>query len=175
MKIDFRPALMNDFDGCWRVIDEARDQMIASNRHQWTKLYPSKQDILSDINNGHAYVLTVDEKIAVYGAVMLNGEPHYNEIEGQWITSGNYYCIHRFATLPELQREGYAKIFLGKTNSLCEVEHVPSIKVDTNYDNIPMISLLSSMGFCICGQVSYGGRRGNRFVFEKITMLNEKE
>lgn len=100
MKIDFRPAFMKDFDECWRVINEAREQMIESGRHQWTEDYPSKQCILDDINNGNAYVLTVDDKIAVYGAVMLNGEPTYDMLQGEWITHGNYYVIHRFATLP---------------------------------------------------------------------------
>ncbi len=169
MKIDFRAAWMKDFDGCWRVIDGARHQMIASGRHQWTNDYPSKEDIKNDLNNGNAYVLTVDERIAVYGAVILNGEPRYEFLDGKWITYGNYYVIHRFATLPELQREGFAKIFLQKTNSLCEMEHVPSIKVDTNFDNLPMINLLSSLGFCICGNVNYG-ERGSRFAFEKVTI-----
>ncbi len=169
MKIDFRAAWMKDFDGCWRVIDGARQQMIASGRHQWTNDYPSKEDIKNDLNNGNAYVLTVDERIAVYGAVILNGEPRYEFLDGKWMTYGNYYVIHRFATLPELQREGFAKIFLQKTNSLCEMEHIPSIKVDTNFDNLPMINLLSSLGFCICGNVNYG-ERGSRFAFEKVTI-----
>ena len=128
-----------------------------------------EKDILADINNGNAYVLTVNDQIAVYGAVVLNGEPAYEFLEGKWLTNSNYYVIHRFATLPKLQREGYARIFINKVCSLCEVEHVPSIKVDTNYDNLPMVSLLSSMGFCLCGKVSYG-ERGLRFAFEKITM-----
>lgn len=83
------------------------------------------------------YVLTVNDQIAVYGAVVLNGEPAYEFLEGKWLTNSNYYVIHRFATLPKLQREGYARIFINKVCSLCEVEHVPSIKVDTNYDNLP--------------------------------------
>ena len=111
-------------------------------------------------------MLTVNDQIAVYGAVVLNGEPAYEFLEGKWLTNSNYYVIHRFATLPKLQREGYARIFINKVCSLCEVEHVPSIKVDTNYDNLPMVSLLSSMGFCLCGQVRYG-ERGLRFAFEK--------
>ena len=41
MKIDFRPAFMKDFDGCWTVINEAREQMIKSGRHQWTEQYPA--------------------------------------------------------------------------------------------------------------------------------------
>ncbi len=167
MKIDFRIAYMKDFDECWRVIDQARQQMIESGRHQWTLEYPSQQDIKNDLNNGNAYVLTVDGRIAVYGAVILNGEPQYEFLEGKWLSYGNYYVVHRFATLPELQREGYAKIFLMKTQSLCEVERVRSIKVDTNYDNLPMVRLLSSLGYCICGKVNYGAH-GVRFAFEKI-------
>lgn len=167
--IDYRPALLKDFDACWRVIDEARQQMIASKKHQWTAEYPSKDDIMADITGGNAYVLTVDGMVAVYGAVILNGEPQYLAIRGKWITDGDYYVIHRFATLPKYQREGFARIFISKTNSLCQVEQVKSIKVDTNYDNMPMVSLLSSMGFCLCGIVEYGSR-GPRFAFEKITM-----
>ena len=114
MKIDFRPAFMKDFDGCWTVINEAREQMIKSGRHQWTEQYPAYKDILADINNGNAYVLTVNDQIAVYGAVVLNGEPAYEFLEGKWLTNSNYYVIHRFATLPKLQREGYARIFINR-------------------------------------------------------------
>lgn len=169
MKIDFRPALMRDFNSCWHVIDKARQQMIDSGRHQWTQDYPAKDDIRKDINNGYAYVLTVDDEIAVYGAVLLNGEPHYEMIDGKWLTNGNYYVVHRFATLPKLQREGFARIFLDRVNSLCQLEQIPSIKVDTNYDNLPMISLLSSLGYSICGRINYG-ERGMRFAFEKLTI-----
>ena len=86
---------------------------------------------------------------------------------------GDYYVIHRFATLPSFQREGLARIFISKVNSMCEVEKIPSIKVDTNFDNTPMINLLSSMGFCICGRVNYGGNRGQRFAFEKLSIAME--
>ena len=43
------------------------------------------------------------------------------------------------------------------------------VKVDTNFDNLPMIGLLSSMGFSICGRINYGNR-GMRFAFEKLTI-----
>mgnify|MGYP003562089869 CR=1 FL=1 len=154
MKTDFRPAYIKDFEACWNIIDQARRSMIASGRHQWTNDYPAEHDIKDDINNGNAYVLTVDGEVAVYG---------------DWLTTGDYYVIHRFATLPKYQREGFARIFINKVNSLCEVEKVPSIKVDTNFDNLPMINLLSSMGFCICGRINYGNR-GMRFAFEKQTI-----
>ena len=101
MKTDFRPAYIKDFEACWNIIDQARRSMIASGRHQWTNDYPAEHDIKDDINNGNAYVLTVDGEVAVYGAVALNGEPQYDFIDGDWLTTGDYYVIHRFATLPK--------------------------------------------------------------------------
>lgn len=173
MKTNFRPAYIKDFAACWKVIDQARQSMIESGRHQWTEEYPSEKDIRKDIENGNAFVLTANEEVVVYGAVILNGEPKYKKLVGNWITDGDYYVIHRFATLPSFQREGLARIFISKVNSMCEVEKIPSIKVDTNFDNTPMINLLSSMGFCICGRVNYGGSRGQRFAFEKLSIAME--
>lgn len=86
--IDFRAATLKDFEECMDLINQARQQMIESGLHQWTGGYPSESDILADINNGVAQVLTIDKKIAVYGAVILNGEEKYNSIQGTWKTYG---------------------------------------------------------------------------------------
>ena len=172
--IEFRVALLKDFEECWHLINMARMQMIASGLHQWTEEYPAREDILNDINNGVARILTFDGKIAVYGAVILNGEPHYEALEGKWQTEGNYYAIHRLATLPELQREGLAKAYIKQVKGLCEVEYVPSIKVDTHIHNTRMIGLLSSMGFCYCGVVDYGDH-GKRVAFEYVTLTQDEQ
>ena len=52
MKTNFRPAYIKDFAACWKVIDQARQSMIESGRHQWTEEYPSEKDIRKDIENG---------------------------------------------------------------------------------------------------------------------------
>lgn len=166
--IDFRVATLRDCEECVELINKARKQMMDSGLHQWSDGYPSKDDVLNDINNGVARVLTINKKIAVYGAVILNGEPRYDFIQGEWKTNENYYVIHRFATLPELQREGLAKIFIKRVKGLCEVEFVPSIKVDTHIKNLKMVNLLSSLGFCYCGIINYG-ERGTRVAFEYVT------
>ena len=167
--IEFRTATLRDYDACLNIINKARTQMIDSGVHQWNDGYPSGDDVLNDINNGVAHVLTIDNEIAVYGAVILNGEPCYDTIAGNWQTNGNYYVIHRFATLPEFQREGLAQKFIRCVRGLCEVEQVPSIKVDTHIKNFKMIGLLSSLGFCYCGIIEYG-TRGTRAAFEYVTL-----
>ena len=167
--IDFRVATLRDYTDCVELINKVRQQMIDSGLHQWSDGYPSDDDILNDINNGVARVLTLNGKIGVYGAVILNGEPTYEYIFGKWQTNGNYYAIHRFATLPELQREGLAQTFIKRVKGLCEVERVPSIKVDTHIKNFKMVRLLANMGFCYCGTVDYGNR-GKRVAFEYVTL-----
>lgn len=167
--IEFRVALLKDFDECWLLINKARQKMILSGLHQWTEDYPSEKDILNDINNGVARVIIFGGKIAVYGAVILNGEPKYDYIMGKWQTEGNYYAVHRLATHPDFQREGLARTYIKQVQGLCEVERIPSIKVDTHIKNIKMIRLLSSMGFCYCGTIDYGSR-GKRVAFEYVTM-----
>lgn len=174
IRIDFRVATLRDYTDCVNLINQARKQMIASGLHQWSDGYPSEDDILNDINNGVARVLTIDKKIAVYGAVILNGEPCYEKIDGKWQTNGNYYVIHRFATHPALQREGYAQKFIKSVKGLCEVEKVPSIKLDTHVKNFKMINLLSSLGFCYCGTIDYGAH-GMRVAFEYMTINPDEE
>ena len=172
--INFRSATLRDYYDCVEIINGARKQMIDSGLHQWSDGYPSEDDVLNDINNGVAYVLTLDGKAAVYGAVILNGEPTYDNLDGKWQTESNYYVIHRFAVLPELQREGLARTFIKKVKGLCEVEKVPSIKVDTHIKNFKMISLLNTMGFCYCGSVDYG-THGKRIAFEYVTLNQESK
>lgn len=172
--INFRVATLRDYDACVEIINKARQQMMDSGLHQWTKEYPSEDNVLDDINNGVARVLTIDGKVAVYGAVILNGEPQYDNIQGKWQTNGNYYVIHRFATHPNLQREGFAQTFIKKVKSLCDVERVPSIKLDTHIQNFKMINLLSSMGFCYCGIIDYGAH-GKRVAFEYVTLTSDEE
>lgn len=174
--IEFRVATLRDYQDCVELINKARKQMMDSGLHQWTDGYPSKDDVLNDINNGVARVLTINKKIAVYGAVVLNGEPRYDFIQGEWKTHENYYVIHRLATLPEFQREGLARVFIKRIKGLCEVEYVPSIKVDTHIKNLKMVNLLSSLGFCYCGTINYG-ERGIRVAFEYVTFdtANEKD
>ena len=41
-----------------------------------------------------------------------------------------------------------------------------SIKVDTNYDNLPMLSILQKLDYTYCGKVYFRG--GERKAFEKI-------
>jgi hypothetical protein len=42
-------------------------------------------------------VLTEGDTIIGYSALLINDEPAYEKLEGQWLTSGDYVVFHRVA------------------------------------------------------------------------------
>ena len=48
---------------------------------------------------------------------------------------------------------------------MCRDTNVPSIKVDTNFDNVEMLNMLPKMGFVRCGRIEYKVS-GTRIAFE---------
>ncbi len=51
------------------------------------------------------------------------------------------------------------------TESLCLDKKVYSIKVDTNFDNLPMLKIVEKLGYTYCGEVYF---EGPRKAFEKV-------
>jgi len=50
--------------------------------------------------------------------------------------------------------------------SLCLDKGVYSIKIDTNFDNIPMLKIMDRLQYTYCGEVIVGG--APRKAFEKV-------
>ncbi len=164
---DFRQATIAEIPYCWAIVDAARNNMIAIGRHQWTPLYPNLEVITADIRDGCGYVLIEDDRIVAYGAVRLNGEPEYERLlGGKWLTYGDYLVIHRLAVHPADEGRGLARHFFAETEAMAARKGIPSIKVDTNYDNGGMLHLMDILGYTYCGEVLY--KNGYRRAYEKV-------
>jgi GNAT superfamily N-acetyltransferase len=164
--IKFRQPKAEEFDACWKIVDQARNNMIRLGSTQWTEYYPSREIIMGDFLEGNAFVLEKDGNLLAYGVLAINGEPAYEHIDGKWLSNDEYVAVHRLAVLPELQGLGVGRVFLQETERYCKSMGIHSIKIDTHRENKNMISLLSQLGYVICGQVDYG-EHGRRFAFEK--------
>lgn len=171
MNIEMRKAVEADYEQSWAAIAYGKHTMLVNGRHQWTDEYPSPEMISNDIKNGAAYVLVVDGSVAAYGVVVLNGEPEYNNLhDGRWLTTGDYYVVHRMAVAEQFRGMGMSKRFMSGVEDLCRATNVPSIKVDTNYDNVEMLGMLPKMGYVRCGRIEYEVG-GTRIAFEKAIQL----
>ena len=163
---EFRPAKDTDTARIWEIILQAKAQLLRQNKQQWDETYPAPQNITNDIDQGYAYVLCHKNIPIAYGAVVFDGEPAYECIEGEWLSVQSYVVVHRLAVADEMKQQGIATLFMQKVELLALEKGVHSFKVDTNFDNFYMHKMLDRLGFTHCGEVIY--KRGSRMAYEKL-------
>ena len=103
--------------------------------------------------------------VVAYGAVVFDGEPAYDAIEGAWLTDGDYVVLHRMAVTDGEKGRGVATEFMWRVEAMACGRGTGSMRVDTNFDNRYMLRMLGRLGFVYCGKVRY--RSGERLAFEK--------
>ena len=103
--------------------------------------------------------------VVAYGAVVFDGEPAYDAIEGAWLTDGDYVVLHRMAVADGEKGHGVATEFMRRVEAMACGRGTGSMRVDTNFDNRYMLRMLGRLGFVYCGKVRY--RSGERLAFEK--------
>jgi hypothetical protein len=64
--------------------------------------------IQNDIDKNAGFVLTEGDTIIGYSALLINDEPAYEKLEGQWL-SGDYVVFHRVAISESHLGKGLAK------------------------------------------------------------------
>jgi GNAT superfamily N-acetyltransferase len=166
MEYTFRLATSADADAIWEILQDAIARRKADGSRQWQDGYPNPDVVKTDIENHYGYVLTDGESIAGYCALMINNEPAYAEIDGKWLTDADFVVYHRVAISEKHLGKGVAKKMLGYIEDFARNNNIKSIKVDTNFDNAGMLSLLDKFRYVYCGEVFFRGAA--RKAFEKV-------
>lgn len=162
----FRIAVEADIPRIWTIINQAKAQMYREGKHQWSESYPAVADIERDIASGYGYVLDNGDGVVAYGAVVFDGEPAYDRLDGRWLADVPYVVVHRLAVADEVKRRGVAVGFMSSVEALARDRGVTSFRVDTNYDNFYMLRIFDKLGFIYCGEVRYDS--GLRRAYEKL-------
>ncbi|WP_286968953.1 GNAT family N-acetyltransferase [Flavobacterium sp. UBA4854] len=160
-----RKAVLSEVPAIWEILQDAIEQRRLEGSTQWQDGYPNELSIKIDIENGYGYVFTEDESILAYAAIIFDKEPAYENIEGKWLTDGNYTVVHRVAVSKLAKGKGIATKLFEKIESLSVENNIYSIKVDTNFDNTPMLKILDRLKYTYCGEVYFRGSA--RKAFEK--------
>ena len=165
---EFRLRLATEADAglAWEFIQDSIAARKRDGSAQWQNGYPNEQTVASDIDNGYGYMLEQDGVPVAYAAIIFDVEPAYNELEGTWLTDGEYVVIHRVARSAKSQTKGIAAQVLKLTEQLCRQKGIPSIRLDTNFDNLAMLRTLDKLEYSYCGEVQYQG--APRKAFEKV-------
>ena len=164
--MNLRKAQQSELATIWEIIQYAIEQRRLDGSQQWQDGYPNKNSIQEDLENGYAYVMEEDGAVLLYAAIIFGEEPAYKAIEGKWLTNGEYLVLHRVAASPLAKGKGIATTFFQMVEQLCIEKQVHSIKVDTNFDNLPMLKIMEKLGYAYCGEIYLRG--GARKAFEKV-------
>ncbi|CAM3931613.1 L-amino acid N-acyltransferase YncA [Pedobacter westerhofensis] len=166
MEYSFRKAVATEQDQIWEILQQGilRRKMDGSN--QWQDGYPNPEVVKADIEKGQGFVLTFGETIVGYTAIIINDEPAYHDIEGQWLTNGDFVVYHRVAISEDFVGRGLSKKILQAIDEFALNNHIHSVRADTNHDNIAMLKTFEKMGYTYCGEVFFRGSA--RKAFEKV-------
>lgn len=162
----YRKATMHDRDQIWQILRQGIERRKKEGSRQWQDGYPNIDSVTDDINKGFGYVIEVSSRIAVYAAVIHETEPAYENIEGKWLSDDDYMVVHRVAVSDEYAGKGLASLIFDEIEKQVQQQQIPSIKVDTNYDNAAMLRIFEKRDYQYCGEVYFRGSA--RKAFQKI-------
>jgi GNAT superfamily N-acetyltransferase len=162
----FRKAMLEDQQAIWHILEGAIKRRKADGSNQWQDGYPNPAIVHRDIDNGYGFVLTNGQEIVGYCAILINDEPAYDAIKGQWLTNGNFVVYHRVAIAEKHLGKGLAQEMLQHIEAFAVSHHIKSLKADTNFDNPGMLKIFEKMGYVYCGEVTFRG--SPRKAFEKV-------
>lgn len=166
MALTYRLAIKEDKDRIWEILQQAIARRKADGSTQWQDGYPNPDTIIADIEKQQGFVFLNANNIVAYAAFIFNYEPAYTDIEGAWLSNDNFCVVHRVAVCDEEIGKGMATQIFRLVEQYAKDNNTFSIKVDTNFDNLPMLKILEKLTYQYCGEVTMRG--GKRKAFEKI-------
>lgn len=166
MKIHLRKANTTDAPEIWDILQYAIKRRKLEGSKQWQDGYPNPEVIQSDIANEVGFVITEKDEIIGCCTLFINVEPLYKDIQGKWLTNGNFIAFHRLAIKETHVGQGLAPEILELMEQYARDNNIYSIKADTNFDNLAMLKIFKKMGYTYCGEINT--RKRPRKAFEKV-------
>nr|WP_018676773.1 GNAT family N-acetyltransferase [Riemerella columbina] len=163
--VNFNLATIEDIDEIWQLLQLGIEKRRRERSNQWQDGYPNLETVKRDVNHQCGFVLKDNEVLLAYMALIKNNEPAYQNIEGQWLSDGDFVVLHRLIVNPNYAGQGLAKKAMLWAEDWAKQQQIDSLKVDTNFDNEAMLHIFKTLGYTYCGKVYFRG--SPRQAFEK--------
>lgn len=161
-----RHANKTDLVDIMVIIEKAKIYMKENKINQWSENYPNEDVFLADLKENRLYVAEIKGKVVGMAVLVLDGDADYKNIDGKWLSDGEYGVIHRIAVNPDYKSQNVAKNLLDFFEDKLKELNYDSIRVDTHKDNKSMLRFIEKNGFQKCGIV-YIRKTDERIAFEK--------
>ena len=151
--MSIKKSSVNDVQAIMKLVHQAQLYFKNNGIDQWQDGYPKDENIYSDIDKGHSYVLFQNNIMAtMYFA--FEDDPCYKDIDGQWLTNNQTYAvIHRIVVDENYKGQNLAKQLLDFAIEQCLQNHIYSIRIDTHENNTAMQHLIDKMNFIKVGEL----------------------
>lgn len=166
--MQYRVSVESDINQIMDIILQAKAFLKAQGVDQWQDQYPEIGHIEDDLKAGDGYVLTDGETIIGYNCISFGKEPVYDELQGQWLSTGPYGVVHRMAVDNNYRGKGLASTLLNFAEDICKEKGVHSIKIDTGSDNKIMRHILHKNGYAYCGTIRFNSSERISVGYEKL-------
>lgn len=171
--MEFRLAKMEQLEQMCEITEEAKAQIRRLGFDQWQKGNPSREGWIEDIKNGNAWAAVEDDTVLGLFAFFTEPDPSYGYIEGAWLTGDDspYAAMHRVCVSDKCKGKGVAGKMFAKAFELAAENGMPSVRIDTHPENLPMQRALKKAGFEYCGRIYLKGGAEDgalRIGFEKV-------
>lgn len=161
-----REARQEDMDAVLTIVAQCQALMAQRGIDQWQDGYPNRTVIAEDIALCRGYILEQNQQVAAYAALVFDGEPAYDALEGgEWLQQGSYVTVHRMCVSDNFRGQKVGENFFNHIAQFSLSLGVDAVRVDTHPDNQVMLALLGRIGFVYCGVVHYNALR---VAFERL-------
>lgn len=132
------------------------------NPLQWSKEYPNRDSLLSDLEGDCGYVCEEDGRLLAVFMFRIGRDETYDTIyDGAWLSAEPYAVIHRIAVASDAHGRGVAGFCFAEC-----FRRFPNLRIDTHRDNLPMQRALARAGFEKCGIIHLANGE-ERVAFQK--------
>ena len=146
------------------LFDAAKKHMDANGIYQWDAIYPDRQILSEDIEQGILQIGTIDGQIAVVFVLEECAEADYEEAD--WSAHADRIIVlHRLCVHPAFQGKGIARGAMDYLERRVSERGISTIRLDAFSQNPAALKLYESRGYEKAGEIVY--RKGLFFLYEK--------
>lgn len=164
MQISFRKAEMADLEEVYRLVKDAVAHMEEQNIMQWDELYPTRDDLLIDIEKNQLMAGVTEGNIVVIYVLNQESEAEYANGNWQW-PDEPYFVIHRLCVNPNFQNRGIGRQTLQQIEKNLKDSGVHAIRLDVFTQNPFALRLYKGLGYIETGYADW--RKGRFLLMEK--------
>lgn len=165
--LEFNPAAIEDVPAIWLLLQQGIRLRRSQGSKQWQDGYPNPETVEEDIRQDAGFVLCEGDQVIAYVALMVNGEPEYDNIQqGSWKGTGDYLVFHRLAVSEDYLGHGLGKRMFLEIERHARKLGVENLRADTSFDNGAMLAIFEKQGYSYCGKVYFRGQE--RLAYEKV-------